>query len=243
MIGERRAPWFKLYGTDWRADPGLRMCGLAARGLWFDMLTLMHEADPYGHLLIGGVAPSPGELARILGEDAGEVARLLALLEERQVFSRTRTGTIYSRRMVRDNARDSERQAAGRRYGLLGGNPALPRGVAPKDERVRRFRPSDSPVKARRIFDRCGGRCHWCHDTLPPAHDGPNRFHIDHLIRVRDGGTNDDGNLVAVCAECIQRQSPANGGPAAESDPNPADARNPTLTPPKSDPNPPQIRP
>ena len=36
-------PWMKWYPADWRSDPGLRMCSFAARGLWADLLALMHE--------------------------------------------------------------------------------------------------------------------------------------------------------------------------------------------------------
>lgn len=37
-------PWLKFYPTDWRSDPALKMCSLAARGLWIEMIALMHEA-------------------------------------------------------------------------------------------------------------------------------------------------------------------------------------------------------
>ena len=46
--------WFKFYPSDWRADPALRMCSIAARGLWMEMLCVMHEATPRGSLLING---------------------------------------------------------------------------------------------------------------------------------------------------------------------------------------------
>ena len=45
-------PWMKFYTADWRSDPALRMCSMAARGLWVEMICLMHEATPYGQLLI-----------------------------------------------------------------------------------------------------------------------------------------------------------------------------------------------
>ncbi|ANB33251.1 hypothetical protein M2324_003640 [Rhodovulum sulfidophilum] len=43
-------PWLKFYTSDWRSDPGLRMCGLAARGLWVEMICLMHEATLEGDI-------------------------------------------------------------------------------------------------------------------------------------------------------------------------------------------------
>ena len=50
-------PWLKFYPADWRADPRLRMCSLAARGLWIELMSYMHEGEPYGHLTIDGVPP------------------------------------------------------------------------------------------------------------------------------------------------------------------------------------------
>lgn len=114
-------PWLKFYTSDWRADPGLRMCSYAARGLWLDMLTLMHEAEPYGHLMVGGKQPTPAALACLLGGSPKEVGALLAMLEEQEVFSRTAEGIIFSRRMIRD-AEQAERDKAN---GKGGGNPRL----------------------------------------------------------------------------------------------------------------------
>jgi len=34
MTMKRKNPWVTFYPTDWRADPGLRHCSLAARGRW-----------------------------------------------------------------------------------------------------------------------------------------------------------------------------------------------------------------
>lgn len=127
-------PWLKFYPADWRADPRLRMCSLAARGLWIDLISYMHEGEPYGHFTIDGVMPEVADIASLIGRPVAEVRRALDELEARQVFSRTEDGVIYSRRMVRDNARD-ERD---RKNGKGGGNPNLKRedkrGVNPQDK-------------------------------------------------------------------------------------------------------------
>ena len=114
-------PWFKFCPSDWRGDPKLRMCSIAARGLWIEMMCIMHEAKPYGHLLIEGESVSDAELARAIGMDAGEVETLIAELEKWAVFSRNGKGVIYSRRMVRD---EKKAQNA-RKNGKSGGNPKL----------------------------------------------------------------------------------------------------------------------
>ena len=117
--------WIKYEPGAWRKDLGLRMCGFAARGLWADLLTLMHEANPYGHLLINGHPPTAAQLANLLGGGASpaDIEGWLEELGSNGVYSRTEGGVIYSRRMVRDR----ERQERNRAAGALGGNPALAR--------------------------------------------------------------------------------------------------------------------
>jgi DNA-binding Lrp family transcriptional regulator len=114
-------PWLKFYPTDWRGDSGLRGCGFAARGLWMDILSLMHEAEPYGHLLVNGKAPSAKRLAAMLGGSETEITKLLDELEDAGVFSRIDGGVIVSRRMIRDNLKAQD----DRENGKAGGNPAL----------------------------------------------------------------------------------------------------------------------
>lgn len=95
-------PWAKWYFADWRGDPRLRMCGLAARGLWADLLSYMHEGEPYGHLTIDGRMPDVPNIARLVGAPVKHVMACIHELESQGVFSRNDAGVIYSRRMVRD---------------------------------------------------------------------------------------------------------------------------------------------
>lgn len=114
-------PWMKFYPTDWRADPRLRMCSLAARGLWIDLISYMHEGRPYGHLTIDGTQPDMAGIASLVARPAAEVRKALAELEAKLVFSRNREGAIFSRRMVRDKLKaDKDRE-----NGKGGGNPGL----------------------------------------------------------------------------------------------------------------------
>lgn len=124
-------PWFKFYPTDWRADPALQMCSLAARGLWIEMLGFMHDAAQYGHLLIANLPPSDADLAKLIGSSPEQISELLGELEARAVFSRTRKGVIYSRKMVRD----AKKAETARKNGKKGGNPTLSnkRGNHPSD--------------------------------------------------------------------------------------------------------------
>jgi len=123
----------KFYPADWRADPALRMCSLAARGLWMEMLSIMHEADPRGSLLINGKTIGTKQLAGLCGASFRETNALLMELETAGVFSRDKDGIIFSRRMKRDDQK-AERDKAN---GKAGGNPRLNPGVNPPDKAQR----------------------------------------------------------------------------------------------------------
>lgn len=92
-----------------------------ARALWREMLDVMHEGDPYGHLAAGGEAIEPEELSRLVGLEMSQVTSGLKELERRKVFSRAENGIIFCRRMVRDEAKRSLHAEAGK----MGGNPKL----------------------------------------------------------------------------------------------------------------------
>jgi len=117
----RKRPSFPWYPGDWRRDTALQSCSFEVRALWREMLDLMHDGEPYGHLTAGGVPLSAADLARMLGVPARRVVRWMAELDARKVFSRTESGVIYSRRMVRDEHIREVRAAAGKQ----GGNPGL----------------------------------------------------------------------------------------------------------------------
>jgi hypothetical protein len=111
----------KFYPQDWRSDEKLRMCSLAARGLWIEMLALMHRSERYGHLLVSGRVPTDAQLAVLVGAPHDQLPMLLAELDGAGVFSRAASGAIYSRRMTRDK-RKSEKA---RRNGKKGGDASL----------------------------------------------------------------------------------------------------------------------
>lgn len=105
-------PWMKFYPRDWRGDQALRLVSLSARGLWMEMLCVMHEASPYGHLLVAGQPVSDAALARSVGAHVGEVQALLVELRAAGVFRQTRGGVVYSKRMTDDYKRSIEGRKA-----------------------------------------------------------------------------------------------------------------------------------
>lgn len=113
-----KRPAFQFYPGDWRRDLALQGCSLAARGLWIEMMGMMHDGAEYGHLLAGSRPITAERLAGMVGPQDGEdVPALLAELEEAGVFSRTDDGVIYSRRMVKDEDIREKRATAGKKGG------------------------------------------------------------------------------------------------------------------------------
>ena len=122
--------WSKFWWQDYEGDDSLRLCTLAAQGLWMRMLCAMHRGTPYGHFTVNCAAPTPRQMALILSATEREVAKLVPELEQAGVLSRTEDGLIFSRRMVRDKAISDK----AREDGKGGGNPALrARGLTPPD--------------------------------------------------------------------------------------------------------------
>lgn len=118
-MGAKRAT--RWWWSDWMGDLGLRKASLAARGLWIDMLAIMSSEEPIGYLTDGGQPMSDIQLSRLVGSTPAEVRTLLDELDRLHIFSRTKGGLLYCRRIVRDeiNARKN------RDNGKKGGNPAL----------------------------------------------------------------------------------------------------------------------
>jgi hypothetical protein len=117
----------KWYPSDWRGDPLVKACTPIARYVWFEMLGLMHEAEPYGHLVLNGRAMDIPILSRVISVDPRTITTALKELESFGVFSRTDDGVIISRRLIRDHEASSKRQV----NGFLGGSPILKAKTSP----------------------------------------------------------------------------------------------------------------
>lgn len=95
-------PWSKFFWSDWEADQGLRLCSLAAQGLWMRMLCVCAKSDTKGFLAINGNQLGPEDVAKLCAISPGEAEVLMEELSRNGVFSRDRRGWIYSRRMTRE---------------------------------------------------------------------------------------------------------------------------------------------
>lgn len=76
------------------------------------MIGIMHSAEPYGHLLVSGRPPTDTQLAALARCPQDQIPSLLDELGSVGVFSRTRTGVIYSRRMTRAERKSKDGRTA-----------------------------------------------------------------------------------------------------------------------------------
>lgn len=133
-----KRPAFQFYPGDWRKDVQLRACSLAARGLWVDLMCVMHECEPYGHLTLNGMPMTPAQVSGQIGVAPATVKKLLDELLSNGVARTTPHGVIFSKRMVDDektrNARaeggkaGAEHGQKGAEHGKKGGRPAASKG-------------------------------------------------------------------------------------------------------------------
>lgn len=68
-----RRPSFQFYPDDWRNNANLRRCSWAARGVWVEVMCLLHDSDRYGVLTW-----SLKELAHALGCPLATLRELVA---------------------------------------------------------------------------------------------------------------------------------------------------------------------
>src|SRR3990167_4535342 len=121
-----KLPSWQFYPGDWRKDPGVQALSYEERGIWFEILLLMHESEERGKLLLNGQPMSIDRLARLLGLDKDKINSAINTLLELGVMSTyLKTGILYNRRMVRDEEIRRKKSKAGH---IGGGNPMFHKG-------------------------------------------------------------------------------------------------------------------
>ena len=111
-----KLPGFIFYTGDWVKDPDLRRCSKAAKGVWVDMLCLMFECENRGVLATDDRPWSDHEIAGAIGGDIAENLSCIAELLAKGVASRNKFGSIFSRRMTRDERERQETKGRVRRF-------------------------------------------------------------------------------------------------------------------------------
>lgn len=175
--------WTKFFWSDWESDPSLRMCSLAAQGLWMRMLCVASSND--GYVRVNGRGLEVSDIARLAGETPDATLDLLEELDRNGVYSKNRKGVIFSRRMIRD-IKTAKKNS---KNGSKGGNPKLRATHSKQTEKNEWDNPPDIPDdKPHKPY----ANCH-----MPEGDDGGVR-------RARDFAGQDltDPNalLEAVCA-------------------------------------------
>ncbi len=67
-----RRPSFQFYPADWSGNTNLRRCNHEERGIWIDVLCLMHDSEDYGLLRW-----ELSEIAQAIGTSAAKLSRLI----------------------------------------------------------------------------------------------------------------------------------------------------------------------
>jgi hypothetical protein len=110
----KKRPAIQFYPGDWRKDPGVQSLDYYARGVWFELLMIMHESEQRGRLILNGHAMTDADVAKFLGLSASKTKQTLAKLLSKGVASREqKTGALICRRMLRENEISAKRAAAG----------------------------------------------------------------------------------------------------------------------------------
>ena len=131
-----RRPSFQFYPGDWRNDIELRACSMAARGLWIELMCIAHECEPYGHLRANNEPMTIKQISKIVGMSPQATSKLIAELLNSGVARKLGDGTIYSRRMVKDEEIRKARAnggLAGAEHGIKGAEHGIKGGRPPKD--------------------------------------------------------------------------------------------------------------
>lgn len=117
-----KKPSMQWYPGDWRKDPGIQSMDYEHRGIWFEILMIMHESGQRGRLVLNGKAMPDEALACLLGLSIEKTQNSIKKFIDYGVVSRdSKTNILFNRRMIRDEKVSHLRRLSG----SLGGNPAL----------------------------------------------------------------------------------------------------------------------
>lgn len=116
-----KLPYLHFYPGDWTKDPGVQALGFFERGVWFEIILMMHESTERGALLLNHKPMPQDALAKLLGLDNQTLTKTISTLIDYGVASFREDGALINRRMIRDEEVRKTRKECGSK----GGNPAL----------------------------------------------------------------------------------------------------------------------
>lgn len=136
-MADKKLPAIQWYPGDWRKDPGVQALDYASRGIWFEVLMLMHESEQRGRLMLNGRAMPDAAIARILGIPEADWKQTRSTLLSYGVASEDENGAFICRRMVKDEALRQNKIQAGRK----GGRRSRPKAERKQDPKQNGSRP------------------------------------------------------------------------------------------------------
>lgn len=116
-MARENLPHIAFYVGDWRKDMAVQSLSYHHRGIWFELLMLMHCSEDRGRLVLAGKPMPNVNLARLLGLSEREATDAILVLLDAGVASRDESGALYSRRMVRENEIAAVRKQNGSKGG------------------------------------------------------------------------------------------------------------------------------
>lgn len=113
-----KMPAFQFYPGDWRKDLAVQSLDYEARGIWHELLCFMSESTQRGRLVFpDGTAMDDESIAQMLGIPEANWKQTRSKLVGRKVSGEDEDGTLFNRRMCRDEAVRDARREAGRKGG------------------------------------------------------------------------------------------------------------------------------
>lgn len=207
-----KRPSFQFYPGDWSSNPNLKRCTFAEKGIWLEVLCLMHDQPEYGVLrwplkeIAEAVKCRVADLQALQRKDVlkGHDQELVEPFiyvprsgrkdGEPVTLVPAQAGPLwYSSRMVKDEYVRAN-AGASTRFGAetITAPAAAPKKSAPMTDRA----------KLRiRVLEKTGGSCYHCDTKLGEV------WEIDHLMPRSKGGRHTFANMVPSCVACNQDKS------------------------------------
>jgi len=122
MPKKKDLPAMPFYFGDWRKAPEIRALDLDVRMIWFEMIGYMWESTERGYFTLNDKPVITPVISKMIGVDISTMERALQQMEEFNVYSKRKDGSIFCRKMVRDEEMRLAKSEAGkegmkRRYG------------------------------------------------------------------------------------------------------------------------------
>lgn len=116
-----KLPAFQFYPADWKKDIKVQSLSFEERGIWFEILCLMHESEERGKLVINKKPMDEEMISRLISCEISLLQQTLKKILFLRVAYKDKNGIIFNKRMVNDEKIIKIRRKCGKK----GGNPKL----------------------------------------------------------------------------------------------------------------------